>query len=198
MNTHPEHPRDSADAGGEVGDDARLGGAQAGGEGAAAVEAEPAEPEEDGAQDDVADVVGLVRQALGAVSAALSDEDRDGERGGAGGDVHGRSSGEVEAAHDERPALGIPCPARDWVVHDGAPDEDEDDEGTEVRAFSDSTDGEDGTAEQRMGSGRGNEPMLRNSRDGREHALIYTENDGRNAGAAWRWLLEDALKAKVL
>jgi hypothetical protein len=37
----PEHPRQPADARGEVGDDARLRGAEVGGKGRAAVEAEP-------------------------------------------------------------------------------------------------------------------------------------------------------------
>ena len=145
MPTHPEHPGQAADGRSEVGDDARLDGAQVGGERRAAVESKPAEPEEDRAEHDVGRVVGLVRQALSAISAALAEVDGDGEGGGSGGNMDGSSAGKVEPAEDEGPAVGVPRPAGDGVVYDGRPDEDENHNGTKTTALSNSTDSEHGT-----------------------------------------------------
>ena len=142
----PEHPSEAADARREVGDDARLRCAEVRCEGRAAVEAEPAEPEEDRAQHDIGRVVGLVRQALCAIPAALAEVDGDGECGGSGGDVDGSSTGKVEPAEDEGPAVGVPCPAGDGVVHDGRPDEDEDHYGAKLAPFGDGANGEHRTA----------------------------------------------------
>lgn len=75
----PEHPGQTTDRGSEVGDDARLRGTQIRGKGRAAVESEPTEPEEDRAEDDVGCVVWFVGEALGTISAALAEVDRDGQ-----------------------------------------------------------------------------------------------------------------------
>ena len=107
----------------------------------------------------------LVREALGAVAAALAEVDRDGERGGAGGDVDGGAARKVEAAEDEGPAGRVPRPARDGVVHDRGPDEDEDHDRAEPRALRERADREHG-------------------RDRREHELEDAEGDGRDAGGA--------------
>ena len=64
-----------------------MNGAEVGTESGAAVEPEPAEPEEDCAEDDVRDVVGLVGEALGSVAAALGEVEGDGEGSGSRGDV---------------------------------------------------------------------------------------------------------------
>ena len=56
-----EHaPGDSADAGGEVGYDCGHHGSHVGCEGGTGVEAEPTDPEEDSADDDVCDIVGTI------------------------------------------------------------------------------------------------------------------------------------------
>ena len=68
----PEHPGETTHARSQVGDDARLDGAEVRGEGGAAVEPEPPEPEEDRAEDDIGRVVGLVRETLGTVPATLA------------------------------------------------------------------------------------------------------------------------------
>lgn len=123
-----QDPGDAADGSSEVRDDASHDGAHVGGERRAAVEAEPADPQEDGAEDDVGDVVRAVRQAGGlGVAGSLADHDGEGERGGTGRDVHRSATGEVEASHLERPAVGVPGPVRDRVVHYGGPDEHKDD-----------------------------------------------------------------------
>lgn len=130
-----QDPGDAADGGGEVGDDAGHDGAHVSSKSRTAVEPEPADPEEDGAEDDVGDVVRPVGQArrLG-VARPLADHDREGERRRARRDVHGRTSGEVEPAHHERPPVRVPRPVRDRVVHDGRPHEDEDDARQDARA----------------------------------------------------------------
>lgn len=123
-------PGQAADTGRDVRHDAGHDGAHVGAEGAAAVEAEPADPEENGAQDDVGDVVGTVRQTVDlGVAGASSEHEGVGEGGGARGNVHGSAAGKVEATHDEGPPVRVPCPVGDRVVHDGEPDEDEDDAG---------------------------------------------------------------------
>ena len=58
-----QHPGDGTRGCGEVGDDASHDGAEVRGEGRAAVEAEPAHPEKDGAKDDMRHIVGAVGQA---------------------------------------------------------------------------------------------------------------------------------------
>ena len=142
----PEHPSETAYASREVRHDARLGRTQVCGEGGAAVEAKPAKPEEDGAQDNVGSVVRLVREALGAVAPALAEVDGDGERGGPGRDVDGRTSREVKAAELERPPIGVPSPAGNGVVNDRRPDEHEDHDRPETTTLSNGANGDHGTA----------------------------------------------------
>lgn len=139
-------PGQATDRGGDVRHDAGHDGTHVGRQGAAAVEAEPADPEEDGAQDDVGDVVGAVRQPVDLVVAGtLAEHERVGEGSSARADVNRGTTGEVEAAHLERPAVGIPGPVRDRVVHDGRPDEDENDAGKHAAAIGSGTDGESGS-----------------------------------------------------
>ena len=58
------------------------------------------------------------RHRLGAVPAAAADHGDDGERCDAGVDVDRRAAGEVEGAHVEDPAAGVPHPVRDGGVHE--------------------------------------------------------------------------------
>ena len=66
------------------------------GERRAGVEAEPAEPQQAGAEHDEGQVVRAHR--LAAEALALAEHEHEGERGGAGVDVHGGAAGEVERA----------------------------------------------------------------------------------------------------
>lgn len=92
--------------------------------------------------------------------------------------MHGGAAGEVEAAEEEGPAVGVPGPAGDGVVDDGGPDEDEDEDGAEAGAFGEGADGEHGG-------------------DGGEHELVDAEEDGGDAGGADGGLFEDAFEAEV-
>jgi len=92
------------------------------------VKTKPADPEEDGADNYMSDVVRPVRKPVEiAVAASFAEHDGVGEGGRAGRDVHGGSAGEVEAAHFVDPASGVPGPAGDRVVDDRCPDEHEND-----------------------------------------------------------------------
>ena len=73
--------------------------------------------------------------------------------------MHGRAPREVEPAHDEDPPVRVPRPARDRIVNDGGPDENEDEHRTESPALRDGADSENG-------------------RDGGKHELIDAEDDG--------------------
>ena len=175
----PEHPGEAANARREVGDDARLRRAEVRRKGGAAVEPEPAKPEEDRAEHDVGRIVGLVGEAFSAVAPTLAEVDGNGKRRGTGRDVDRCASGEVKATHDEGPAVGVPRPARDRIVNDGRPDESKHDRWAEPCAFCDGTE-------------------CNHGRDGREHQLEDAERDGGNARAANRWLFQYTLETEIL
>ncbi len=113
-----------------MGDNAGHDGTEVSGESRATVEAEPSDPEENGTEDDVRNVVRSVRETCGLfVSGTLAEHDGESESSGTGGDVDGCATGEIETAELERPTVRIPGPVGDRVVDDGRPDEDEDDAG---------------------------------------------------------------------
>lgn len=110
-------PCDSASSSSGVRHEARHDGADVSSERRATVEAEPAHPQEDRAEDDVRYVMGTVWQACGgAVSGALPEHHGVGESSSAGGDVNRGSAGEIESAEEEGPAVRVPCPTGDGVV----------------------------------------------------------------------------------
>jgi hypothetical protein len=111
----PEHPGEATDGRREVCHDARGRRTKVRGQGRATVEADPAEPEEHRAENDVRRVVRLVREALRAVTAALAEVNRDRERGGARANVHGGTAGKVETTKYVRPPVGVPGPTRNRV-----------------------------------------------------------------------------------
>lgn len=141
-----QNPSNTTDRGSQVGDEAGHDGTNVHAQSGTTVEAEPANPEEDGADDDVCDAVGAVGQAIVLVVAgALAEHDAVGEGAGARGDVDGAASGEVVRGELEEPAVGVPGPVGDGVVDDGGPDEHEDDGGEHAATVGHGTDGEGGT-----------------------------------------------------
>lgn len=115
----------------------------------------------------------LVGETLGSIATAFAKVDGDSEGGGSGGDVDGRSTSEIETAKDEGPAIAVPCPAGDGVIHKGRPDEDEDHHWAEFSSLGDGTNGEH----------RG---------DGSEHELVDAEDDRRETAGAHRRAIEYA------
>lgn len=141
-----QDPSNTTDRRSQVGDETSHDGANVHAQGGTTVEAEPADPEEHGADDDVCDAVRAVGQAVVLVVAgALAEHDAVGEGAGARGDVDGAASGEVVRGELEEPAVGVPGPVGDGVVDDGGPDEHEDDGGEHAATVGDGTDGEGGT-----------------------------------------------------
>lgn len=178
-----------------MGDEAGHDGADVGSEGRATVEAEPADPQEHRAEDDVGDVVWAVGKTIGcAVSGALAEHEGVGKGGGAGGDVDWSSTSEVETTHLEGPAVGVPGPAGNRIVDDGGPDEDEDHAWEHATTVSCRADGECGPAGMSVffiPSSHNAAGAGKNSRDGREHALVDSEQDLWELGASWGWGTED-------
>lgn len=203
-----QYPGDSTDGGGQVGDNASHDGAEIRGQGGTTVEAEPSDPEEDGAEDDVGDVMRSVRETGGlGVAGALAEHDGEGEGGGTRRDMDGSTTGKVETTKLERPTVRIPCPVGDGIVHDGGPDENKDDAGQDAGAIYSSTDGEGGTlglgvstvysSFSRKCESQRREREKLYSRNGREHALIQAKEKVGNLGAADRGLGEGLHETEV-
>ena len=128
---------------GHVGDHEGVGGVRGGQvEAAAGVEAEPAEPEEAGAQQHQGHVVG--RHGVGAEAGAAADDEGRGQGRRAGGDMHHGAAGEVQGrpgfAHAQQRAqvaqpAAAPDPVAEGGVHDGYPEGGKDDVGLELEAL---------------------------------------------------------------
>ena len=112
-----ERPRQPGGRGGEERVHERLGGLAVGGERRAGVEAEPAEPQDAGAEHDERHRVRRV--ALARPALALAEHEHGGQRGDAGVDVDGRAAGEVERAPLAEPAAVHPLEHR--AVHEQQP-----------------------------------------------------------------------------
>lgn len=99
-----EDPAEDAEGGGDMGVEGGSHGADRSIQGRAAVEAEPAEPDEDGAEEDEGRVVRLAVDGVAFVF-ALAEDEGVGEGAAAGGDVDGAAAGEVEGGEVEEPAI---------------------------------------------------------------------------------------------
>jgi hypothetical protein len=145
----------------------------------------------------------LVGQRLRSISSSLSEIDRNSQSSSSGGDMDGSSTSEVESSQDERPPVGVPCPASDRVVYERRPDEDENGNGPQVCALSEGTDSNHGARKAKeeeipvSGGDRLAEVNMEDIRDGRKHELVNTKDDGRNFCAPNGGLLEDTPQTKV-
>jgi len=68
--------------------------------------------------------------------------------------MNGCAAGKVETTEDKNPAIGVPCPAGNGIVHNGGPDEDKHDARKHASPFSGGADGQ--------GWGNGGEHTLEN------------------------------------
>lgn len=132
-------PGDATNASREVGDDGSHDCTQIGSASRTGVESEPTNPEEDGADDNVGNVVRAVVELLGAVATTLSEHVRIGKSCAARGNMDRSSAGKVDTSHGGGPARGVPGPASDRVVDDGGPDEHVDDARKHAATFGDGT-----------------------------------------------------------
>ena len=104
-------------------------------EGRAAVECEPAEPQEDSAKGDEGNVVWA--EVEHHLLLAASENHRVGERRHTGDDFDRSTTSVVEDTPAEGPTTRSPHPAGDRAVDECGPDEDEDEEGHETATLSD-------------------------------------------------------------
>lgn len=199
-----ETPGKATNTSSNVCDDAGHDGTQVGPEGTAAVEAEPAEPQEHCAENDVRDVVRSVWQpVVFAVPRASSKHQGVGERRGARGDVDGRTTGKVETSELVGPSVGVPGPVGNRVVDDCRPDKHKDNGGEHSAAISCGTDSEGRTVSVRLCQ-HFRFPkafLLRNTRsdirDGSEHALEQAEQQVRDLCASHTGLAQHIHETKV-
>lgn len=121
-----EAPCEATDAGRNVCYNTSHHGTQVRGKSTTTVEAEPADPQKDCAENDVGNVVWAVWKAVGLVVASPPAEHQGvGKSGSSRRNVHRRATGEVETAELEGPAVGVPGPVSYRVIDDSCPDEDE-------------------------------------------------------------------------
>lgn len=173
-----QDPADGARRGGRVGVEGGVHGAHARIEGGAAVEAEPAEPDEHGAEEDERRVVRLAVRPVAGAPPALAQHQRVRQRGPAAGNVHGAAAGKVERGQRVQPAAGVPGPAGDGAVDDGGPPEAEDERGHDAAALK-------GAAHHDL------------HRAGAEEELVQAEDDVRDGGVADARGGDDVLQAEV-
>src|SRR5262249_21359967 len=130
-----DEPGHATGGGGDLGVGEGDGGRGVGGDGGAAVETEPAEPEESCAEGGEDEGVGL--QDVQRIADALADVECTDEGGSARGDVHDGAAGEVDGADgviaDAEPAAA-PDPVCEGTVDNDGPEDHEQGVGAELDA----------------------------------------------------------------
>lgn len=101
--------------------------------------------------------------------------------------VDGSSAGEIEATHEERPAFGVPCPARDGVVDYSRPDENENQTRQHTPTVGSSADGKSWTMRFVSFLSHVFANDQGNSRNSSKHALVHCKQDLWDLWAARRW-----------
>lgn len=130
-------PGDAADTRCQVGDHGSHDGAHRSAQCRTSVEAEPTHPQEDGANDDLSDIMGPEVQLVSAVPAAFAEHQRVCQRSGARRDMHGCPTGEIKATHNGDPAVRVPRPTSNGIVDDGGPEEHENNTGEHAATLCD-------------------------------------------------------------
>jgi len=143
-----EHPADHGSGGSHGGVEQGEAGDAIGGELGTGVEAEPAEPQETGAQHDERGVVRTIGHQT--VAAATAKEQAEHETGDAGADMDDIAAGEVEGADHiaDEGTLTTPHHVREGRVDQQQPGGDERDHRTELHAPGERT-GDDGHGDDR-------------------------------------------------
>ena len=134
-------PSNTTDGSSKVGHNGSHDSAHVGAQSRSSIEAEPANPEENGADDDMGDVVRTIIQFVCSMAPSLAEHERICQGGRTGRDVDRSSSCKIKTTHLEGPAGRIPCPASNGIVDDGRPDEHEDNTWEHTSSFGNGTDG---------------------------------------------------------
>jgi len=132
-----KNPGHGGEHGSEVGVPASHGSAKVGTEGRSTVEAQPSEPQENGAEGDERDVVGA--EVEHHLLLAATENHRVGEGTATGNDLDGTSTSVVESTPLEEPAVDVPGPVCNGAVYDGGPQPDEDHHGDQTTTLSNAT-----------------------------------------------------------
>ena len=146
-------------------------------EGRATVESEPTKPNEDSTEEYQGSVVWLAVRWL-ASTLALAQHKSVGQACPTRGNVNGSTSSIVKGRKVEEPSVGIPCPAGNWTINDGGPEEGED-------------------------QARKNAATLEGATDHDLHCacaekqLVETEDDFGDVGVTRRWCYHDVPHTKV-
>lgn len=136
-------PGEATDASRDMGHNAGQNCTQVRAESATTVKAEPAHPEEDSSENDVRYVVWAVWKTVGLViSSSPSEHEGIGQSSSAGGNMHRRATGKVEAAELEGPAVRVPGPVSYRVIDDSCPNEYEHESREHPATVGSGTDGE--------------------------------------------------------
>ena len=113
------------------------------------------------------------------VTSALAQHDGVGESSTARGNMHRGSTSKIKSSHLEHPTRRIPCPACNWVIDYGRPNEHEDHARKHTATLSDSSNG-------------------KSNSDSREHALVNSEQEIRDLGGTDGWRSKNIPETNVL
>ena len=145
----------------------------------------PANPEKHGSNDDMSDIVWAVVDFLSTVTTTWAQNESVCQRSHSRRDVDRRASCKVETTHTVGPSVRVPVPACDGVVNNRRPDEHEDHARKHATTLGDCTNG-NGNPTATSASRR--VQNTNNLRDCCKHALVYREQEIRNAITANTWL----------
>lgn len=191
-------PGNTADRGSKVGYNGSHDSTQVSRQRRASVEAEPSNPEEDGSNNDMSDVVGTVVELVSAVPTTLAQHQGVSQCSRTGSNMHGSTTSKVETTQLEDPTGRIPGPASNGVVDNGGPDEHEDDARQHAATLSNGTNGEGNTISSQWPiPSNSSFQLIVYSRNRSEHALEDGEEKIRDLGAADGGRGQDILETKV-
>lgn len=120
-----KHPAENTAGGSGVGVEGGHHGTDSGVKRRSTIETEPSEPDENGTKKYKSWVMGFVVYPLTLV-VTLSKNESVSQRSPTTGDVDRASSSKIEGWQVVQPAIGVPCPACDWAVNNGGPEEGKD------------------------------------------------------------------------
>ena len=172
-----QHPGKATRASSEVGNDAGLDSTEVRAESAAAVESEPAEPDQNGTE---VDESGVVRFAVVWLTNTLALAKHEGicQTCPAGSNVDGSTASIVKLRQVEKPSVRVPGPGGNWAVDDGSPAEGKDQTGQDATALKRTSDQDlDG--------------------DSAEEQLVKAEDDLGDVCVARRWRCRDIPETEV-
>lgn len=170
-------PGNGTARGGKVGHVAGHDGANVHAESRTTVEAEPTDPEEDGAEHDVGDVVRTVGETVVArVTSTLAEHQGVGEGASSRSNVNGTATSKVVAGEVEQPTVTVPGPVGNGVVDNGRPEEHEDHGREDTATISNGTNSEGRTVQLAFPLALFGE---RYSRNAGKHALVKAQQDIR-------------------